>query len=94
MTTQATLPFAAGSVTSFEAAMALASRAGGQRARVLGWLILNGPATDREMQAGLIMDGSTQRPRRIELMRDGVIVALDEVTQANGRRATRWGVRG
>ncbi len=93
MTGQAALPFATGSVTSFEAAMALASKAGGLRARVLGWLIVNGPATDREMQTGLGMDGSTQRPRRLELERDGFVVAVDEVRQDNGRSATRWGVQ-
>lgn len=94
MNGQAALPFAPGSRTSAEAAMAIVSRVGGLRAKLLGWLIANGPATDRQMQDGLFMDGSTQRPRRIELERLGFIVAVDEVRQDNGRRATRWGVKG
>lgn len=93
-TQQESLPFAVSSATSYEAAVYMASHAGGLRAKLLGWLLVNGPATDREMQQGLLMDGSTQRPRRLELERDGWVVAVDEVTQPNGRRATRWGVRG
>jgi len=45
-------------------------------------------ATDKEMQTALGMDGSTQRPRRIELLRAGLI--RDMGCKRDG--CTVWGI--
>lgn len=49
--------------------------------------------TDIELQDALGLDGSTQRPRRIELLGEGRIRALGVRKQANGRAAMVWVVR-
>jgi len=68
-----TAPFQTHSDTSRTAAVAIQPRAGTLRAKVLAHLktCLHG-ATDKEMQAALFMAGSTQRPRRIELVTAGL----------------------
>ncbi len=47
-------------------------------------------ATDEEMQAGLGMNPSTQRPRRIELARRGLVVESGTRKTASGRMACVW----
>ena len=47
-------------------------------------------ATDEEMQAGLGMNPSTQRPRRIELARRGLVVESGTRKTSSGRMATIW----
>ena len=84
------LPFVSGSVTSKNAADSMIEQAGSLRERVWQWLFHYGPATDKEMQQGLEMDGSTQRPRRIELFQDGRVVPVGKVQQPNGRSAVQW----
>jgi hypothetical protein len=86
------LPFQTHSLTSYEAALAMAGSSTSLKAKVMEWLIVHGPATDKQMQEGLNMGGSTQRPRRVELFQAGLIQEVDKVKQTNGRRATRWGV--
>lgn len=47
-------------------------------------------ATDEEMQAGIPMQPSTQRPRRIELVRRGLVVEAGTRKAKSGRFATAW----
>jgi hypothetical protein len=47
-------------------------------------------ATDEQMQLGIPMAASTQRPRRIELVAKGMIVQAGEGKTASGRRAAKW----
>jgi transcription initiation factor IIE alpha subunit len=48
--------------------------------------------TDEEMQLRLEMNPSTQRPRRIELARRGLVVEAGTRRTASGRMATVWRV--
>jgi len=79
------------SATSVAAAESLTPEAlnDGQR-RVLAFLEEHGPATDEEIIAGTGMNPSTARPRRIELVRHGLVVEAGERRTASGRRATVW----
>jgi hypothetical protein len=62
-------------------------------ARVYACIVSHGAAglTDEEIQADLHMQGSTQRPRRVELVRAGLVVdsGLRRRTFA-GRSAVVW----
>ncbi len=84
------LPFVSGSVTSWEAADSMIKAAGSLREQVWSWLYWYGPATDKEIQVGLGMDGSTQRPRRVELFKAGRVENVGKVKQVNGRSAVLW----
>lgn len=87
------LPFQARSETSWRASMQMDRPVvESLRTRVYDYLRDNGPATDRQIQAGLDMDGSTERPRRIELFNAGLVVNHGTVRQDNGRTATVWRV--
>jgi DNA-binding IclR family transcriptional regulator len=46
--------------------------------------------TDEEVQRRLDMNPSTQRPRRIELARRGLVVEAGTRRTASGRMATVW----
>ncbi|NBW23185.1 MAG: hypothetical protein EBR82_86100, partial [Caulobacteraceae bacterium] len=46
--------------------------------------------TDEEMQTRLGMNPSTQRPRRIELVRRGLVVECGTRRTASGRMAVVW----
>jgi hypothetical protein len=46
--------------------------------------------TDEEMQRRLEMNPSTQRPRRIELARRGLVVECGTRRTSSGRMATVW----
>jgi predicted ArsR family transcriptional regulator len=48
--------------------------------------------TDEEMQTRLGMNPSTQRPRRIELERRGLVVEAGTRKTASGRNASVWRV--
>ena len=48
--------------------------------------------TDEEMQTRLAMNPSTQRPRRIELARRGMVVEAGTRRTASGRMAVVWRV--
>jgi hypothetical protein len=59
--------------------------------RVLAYLAKHPEgATDEQMQLGIPMSPSTQRPRRIELVAKGMIVEAGEGKTASGRRAVKW----
>ena len=51
-----------------------------------------GGLTDEEMQRRLGMNPSTQRPRRIELARRGLVVECGTRRTASGRNASVWRV--
>ena len=63
------------------------------RFRVLQALLAAGCTghTDQELQEGLGMDPSTERPRRVELMDRGLICDSGETRRTrSGRRAVVW----
>lgn len=47
-------------------------------------------ATDEEMQGGIPMDPNTQRPRRRELAKRGLVVEAGERKTRSGKKATVW----
>jgi hypothetical protein len=59
---------------------------------VVAFLLARGDhgATDEEMQLGIPMPPSTQRPRRIELVRRGLVVEAGTRKARSGRFATAW----
>ncbi len=78
-----TAPYVAGSETSKAAAERIEPSMASMRGKVLAFLREHGPHTDEEMQNLLHMNPSTQRPRRIELVRDGFVreyVSADGIT--------------
>lgn len=81
------------SETSVAAANTASKTATGDRARVLGLLICRGDrgATDEEMQIELGMNPSTQRPRRIELVKLRTVADSGETRPTkSGSKATVW----
>lgn len=92
-----TPPAQAHSRTSQSAAEQIAPNAGTLRAQVLEHLQQSGRhgATDEEMQTALGMNPSTQRPRRIELVRSGHASDSGTTRRTNsGRAATVWRATG
>ncbi len=87
------LPAQDHSKTSIEAAESMEPHAPTLRERVYNLLksqLING-MTDEEMQDTLLMNPSTQRPRRIELLNQGVIEdsGVKRLTKS-GRKAVVW----
>ena len=83
------------SATSREAADALdAKRLNALHRQVLASLRSRGDlgATDEEMQLGIPMAPSTQRPRRVELARRGLLVDAGTRKTSSGRNACVWRV--
>lgn len=63
------------------------------RQRILDALERLGPLTDEQIGRATGIGANTVRPRRVELVRDGLVVAADqEGRTATGSRATRWSV--
>jgi hypothetical protein len=86
-------PSVNGSATSAAAADSLApATLNAMQRRVYEFLLTRGAAgaTDEEMQNGLPMPASTQRPRRVELARKGLIVDSGTRRTTSGRMATIW----
>lgn len=84
---------AASRETSGQAARRIESQLNALQLRVLEHLRAVGGygATDEEMQFVLGMNPSTQRPRRIELLRKGLIRESDiQRTTRSGRNAVVW----
>lgn len=86
------LPFQSHSQTSCDAALSISpSRAETDRWRVLKYIRLNNGACDFEMQSALLMSGDTQRPRRIELLKAGLIEDSGfRRRTGTGREAVVW----
>lgn len=88
-----TPPAQADSETSVAAAESIEPTAGTLRAQVLEYLRKCGSAgaTDEEIQVALAMNPSTQRPRRIELVRSGHVTDSGQTRSTASRRAaTIW----
>lgn len=84
-------PYQPHSDTSREAAERIEPRTGTLRASVLRFLRAYGPATDEQVQRALAMGPSTQRPRRVELVRAGLVRDSGQRGETDsGRRAVRW----
>jgi len=93
MPSQAGLPFQRHSSTSLAAAVSKEPNAGTELSRVLKFLRRAGitGATDDEMQQSLEMNPSTQRPRRVELVkRKFVKDSGQQRPTATGRQAVVW----
>ena len=81
------------SATSVAAAEAIAPSAGTLRYKLLTWLRDRGEvgATDEEMQLGVPMAASTQRPRRGELVAAGYVKDSGSTRSTkSGRAAVVW----
>ena len=88
-------PSVNGSATSAAAADSLSpATLNAMQRRVLEFLLDRGAAgaTDEEMQKELEMNPSTQRPRRVELARKGLIVECGTRRTTSGRMAGIWRV--
>jgi hypothetical protein len=78
-------------LTSRAAAESIVGNATTMRARVYEWIYFNGPCTDEQIATGLAMNPSSERPRRLELVAEGLIVASHELGKTtSGRSAVRW----
>ena len=86
-------PHVAGSQTSKAAASEMSPYLGRLQACVFDYIASRGPlgATDQEVQEALSIDSSTQRPRRCELAKKGLIrqAGIERETKS-GRRAQVW----
>jgi hypothetical protein len=87
-------PSARGSVTSAAAADSLDGDLVTDLQRVVLDLLRETPGglTDEEMANRLAMNPSTQRPRRIELVRLGLVAEAGTRKNRSGRAATVWRV--
>ena len=88
------IPFQAHSGPSREAAVSIRPHAAGDRVRVLRYLNFRAErgATDDEMQRGLDLQESTQRPRRVGLVEEGLVIDSRKrrKTKRGKRPATVW----
>lgn len=85
-------PFVKNSVTSKASAKQIDPKTGVLRLQVLGFIssCLLG-ATDEEIQIGLKMNPSTQRPRRVELVARGHVEDSGKKRKtSSGRKAVVW----
>lgn len=80
----------ADSPESVDAAMANMPNRGTQRDRILRHLQEWGPATDEQLQDALAMEGSTERPRRVELVEAGLVIKAGTAKTKSGRSAALW----
>lgn len=58
---------------------------------ILNALEKNGPMTDEQLVACTGIVANTLRPRRVELVRAGLVKAVGEGRTAGGHRAATWG---
>ncbi len=85
------IPYQGHSTTSERAAQQIAGGAGSWRLEVLILLQGFGPLSDEQIQKALNMNPSTERPRRIELVKLGLVrdSGLQGKTRS-GRACTLW----
>ncbi len=88
------LPFASGSDTSHDAAVAARRFAGSQRERLLQFYVQRGRvgATDSEACAAVGLSRSSCCARRAGLMHDGLVVRLDGARRAGAFAGVRQSV--
>lgn len=92
-TGQATLPFQPQSDTSRAAARQLDPEYLTEtHEKILSFLRSHGPSTDEEIQNGLSLNPSTQRPRRVELRSKGLIQEAGKGRTRSGRSAVKWSI--
>jgi predicted DNA-binding transcriptional regulator len=86
------LPYQPHSATSEAAADDIAVAAGALEILVYEFLRYRAEgATDEEIQRRLVLDGSTERPRRVSLVRKGLVVDSGQKRlTASGRLAVVW----
>jgi predicted ArsR family transcriptional regulator len=82
-------PFRRHSTTSKTAAAMVAEKTPSQRERVL-MILGTEPLTDEGIAVRLGMRENTVRPRRIELLRQGLIVGAGTALTSSGRPANLW----
>jgi hypothetical protein len=93
MNDQPDLPFVAHSETSRAAAESMEPAAGTLRAHVLGYIreTAEAGATDEQIQDGMELPANTERPRRRELQRAGLIRDSGQTRPTkSGRAAVVW----
>ena len=86
-------PYQKHSPTSKAAAHAIEPKSHTLRRKVLDFIKVapRYGATDEEIQIALEMEGSTERPRRIELLEQGLIKDSGKTRETRkGRQATVW----
>ena len=85
------IPYQGHSTTSERAAQEIAGTVDTLRRRVMLFIQLNGPSSDDEIQQALSINPSTERPRRIELVKLGLVrdSGLQGKTRS-GRACTLW----
>lgn len=87
------LPAQRHSQPSVEAAYGTAAKRRRHDHRRIAAALSRGPKTDRALQRELELAGSTERPRRIELVRAGIVVEAGyELAERTGRRSTLWAI--
>ena len=79
-----------GTPTSIEAAEAKVLTVRKDEARVYAAFVVAGRATDEEVQQALGMDGNTQRPRRLALVRRGLLKPDGVKLTRKGRKAVAY----
>ena len=89
-------PYQRHSQTSKAAAVVVAPKAPNLKEQVYAYIRGQGThgATDLEGAAHFGMDGSTYRPRRIELVEDGRVQSGGHRYTPSGRTATVWVIKG
>ena len=93
---RATPPFQGHSVTSRQAAESIAKPSRTLKSKVHQFIVSRGAdgCTDEEVQTALEMNPSTQRPRRVDLVRDGVVEDSGKQRKTqSGRNATVWVIK-
>lgn len=90
-----TPPYQRHSATSRAAAEAIKPHLGPMHLKIQAYLMGRAGATDEEMQLDLKMNGSTQRPRRIDMIRWGLVIDSGKTRATkSGRQAVVWMLRG
>ena len=68
------------------------AKVGSDKLRIFNLLAEAGPLTDEQIAERLGMEPNTVRPRRGELVRAGMVRAVDDAGRTRtGSKATRWG---
>lgn len=80
------------SETSRAAAEAIEPHVTAQQQQVLDALRAMGPMTDEAIQRFTGLAANSERPRRIELWKRGLVQQRGEGVTRSGRRAVRWGL--
>ena len=86
------LPVYQDTMTSILAAESMVGKTASLRSKVLEALQAL-PMTDEQIADTLHLAPNTARPRRIELVQDGLVVQVGEAKTKSGRRAILWGAK-